>query len=136
MANYLYGTELTAFRNDLMRRLGERREVVRQVLLRSDDEQFLTLAGAVNDEEDRSLADLLVDVNLAEVDRHIDEIRAIEAALLRIAEGGYGMCIDCGEEIGRDRLRVEPTTPRCTECQARYERTFFPIIIYECRFVA
>ena len=124
MANHLDNTELNAFRRTLMRHLAERREQVRQVLLRSDEEQFQTLAGAVNDEEDRSLADLLVDVNLAEVDRHIDEIRAIEAALLRVAAGGYGRCIDCGEEIVSDRLRVEPTASRCAECQARYERTF------------
>jgi RNA polymerase-binding transcription factor DksA len=124
MNTYLDHTELTTFRKDLMQRLEIRREDVRQVLIRSDEEQFQTLAGAVNDEEDRSLADLLVDVNLAEVDRHIDEIRAIEAALLRIAEGGYGICTDCEDEIGRDRLRVEPATLRCAECQARYERTY------------
>lgn len=124
MGNYLGTTELTGFRKDLMHRLAERREDVRQVLLRSDEEQFQSLAGAVNDEEDRSLADLLVDVNLAEVDRHVGEIRAIEAALLRIAGGGYGMCVDCEEPISRERLRVEPASMRCAECQTRYERNY------------
>ncbi len=46
------------------------------------------------------------------------EIRQIEAALARIAEGGYGFCTKCGAEIGEERLNLLPHTPFCRDCAA------------------
>lgn len=40
----------------------------------------------------------------------------IEAALDRVAEGTYGICVRCGEEIGGERLDVVPFTPFCRDC--------------------
>jgi len=44
------------------------------------------------------------------------EIRQIEAALARIAEGEYGYCVKCGAEIGEERLDILPYTPFCRDC--------------------
>ena len=46
------------------------------------------------------------------------EIRMIEAALERIANGTYGLCVACGEPISEARLDVLPQTPRCRNCAA------------------
>ena len=44
------------------------------------------------------------------------EIAAIEAALARLADGVYGLCTMCGEEIEAARLAAVPTAPRCLDC--------------------
>lgn len=44
------------------------------------------------------------------------EIRAIEAALERVASGDYGYCTKCGTKIAEDRLDVVPYTPFCRSC--------------------
>lgn len=44
------------------------------------------------------------------------EIRMIEAALTRIAQGEYGFCTKCGSEIGQERLDAVPYTPFCRAC--------------------
>ncbi|MEM8539672.1 MAG: TraR/DksA C4-type zinc finger protein [Pseudomonadota bacterium] len=44
-----------------------------------------------------------------------DEIRAIDAALQRIEDGTYGICVICGELISQERLDVVPYTPFCKE---------------------
>ncbi len=44
------------------------------------------------------------------------EIQRIEAALRRIAEGEFGSCISCGEEIGDRRLSIDPTAATCIAC--------------------
>jgi len=44
------------------------------------------------------------------------EIRMIEAALDRIANGSYGTCANCGEAIGEERLDAVPATPLCATC--------------------
>ncbi len=46
------------------------------------------------------------------------EIRMIEAALLRIERGEYGICVSCGDPISEERLDVLPQTPKCRNCAA------------------
>lgn len=60
--------------------------------------------------------------NLAEITRDVKEVRAIEHALLRLAQGRFGDCTDCGGPIEAARLHYEPAAPRCIECQERFER--------------
>lgn len=109
------------FRAVLKERFMQERERTREALLRSDDQSYIDLAGQVHDSEESALADLLVDVSLADIDRHVEEIRAIDAALLRIAAGSYGQCTECGEDIEFGRLRATPTAQRCVPCQSRFE---------------
>lgn len=46
-----------------------------------------------------------------------DELRAIQDALARMAEGTYGACLECGEPIGALRLGVVPEAALCVGCQ-------------------
>jgi DnaK suppressor protein len=45
----------------------------------------------------------------------------VEAALARLREERYGVCIDCGEPIAPARLLAYPTATRCIECQQTHE---------------
>lgn len=47
-----------------------------------------------------------------------NEIRMIEAALARIADGEYGFCAKCGGPIAEARLDAIPYTPHCRACAA------------------
>lgn len=123
MEQALTESQLNAFRRLLKDRYRALREEIRDELLRSDEERYLELAGRVHDVEEEAVADLLVDLNLASIDRHVQEIRDIDAALIRIAEGTYGICIDCERPIGIERLTAYPTAKRCRACQEVYERT-------------
>ncbi|MCZ7564604.1 MAG: TraR/DksA C4-type zinc finger protein [Burkholderiales bacterium] len=71
---------------------------------------------------DAALADALAGLDLAEVQRDLAELRDIEAARARLADGSYGTCTDCGEPIALARLEAYPTAKRCTDCQTAYER--------------
>jgi len=44
------------------------------------------------------------------------EVQAIKNALLRLEEGEYGYCDDCGEDIPTKRLELTPTAIRCVGC--------------------
>lgn len=50
-----------------------------------------------------------------------NEIRMINAALERIADGSYGICARCGEDITEERLNVLPYTPICKTCASTAE---------------
>ena len=47
--------------------------------------------------------------------------QAVNAALGRIADGTYGVCMDCGEPINERRLVALPWAEHCIVCQLRQE---------------
>ena len=49
--------------------------------------------------------------------------RKIEEALLRIKDGTYGQCLDCGQTIGAKRLEVRPTAELCIDCKESAENS-------------
>ncbi|TGE40082.1 transcriptional regulator [Desulfosporosinus fructosivorans] len=54
--------------------------------------------------------------DVAQHDRLIHKVEAIDVALARFDEGKYGICEHCGHEIPVERLEVLPYTTVCTEC--------------------
>lgn len=44
------------------------------------------------------------------------EIAQIRMALLRIENGTYGRCSQCGQPIARKRLEARPIATRCVDC--------------------
>ena len=99
--------------------LTELREDVERV--RRD--RFEDLAGPAPDSGDESVASLIADLDHADVGRDLTELRSLEAARNRLAEGSYGVCADCGGDIGFERLRATPAAVRCIQCQTAYEKT-------------
>ncbi len=97
---------------------------VREDVARSRDESFGALAGQVTDSADEASADLLSDVDQAEVTRDLTELREMEAALARIRDGSYGRCLDCGADIELERLHANPAALRCIDCQRVHEKTY------------
>jgi len=111
------------FRSILRARSTALRDEIRISLERSEDESHVRIAEQARDMEDDSFADLIVDVNSAEVTRDLQELRQIDGAMQRLLDGRYGVCQDCGIEIPIERLRAQPTAIRCVRCQGIYEQT-------------
>ena len=44
------------------------------------------------------------------------DLMRIQAAIVRLDDGEYGYCIDCGEEIPDKRLEIDPMAERCVKC--------------------
>ena len=112
------------FKKELDERLFELREEVRLELLNTEDQTYIKLAGQVHDTAEASVADLLVDLQFSDIDRHIIEIRDIDATFLRMSSGNYGVCIDCKLSIAVDRLQAYLTAKRCHRCQVNHEHNF------------
>lgn len=59
-------------------------------------------------------------MNLSETQRA--RVRDIDAALERIDQGVYGLCMRCEEEISPRRMEVRPFSRYCVECKAEVEK--------------
>ncbi len=69
------------------------------------------------DTGDRATADVAKEDLLQEAGRDSEQLVQIEAALAHIAEGTYGICDDCGEEIPVSRLDAVPWALLCVRDQ-------------------
>jgi len=56
------------------------------------------------------------------LDRESNLLRHVRAALRRIDEGNFGVCLHCEEDISPKRLVAVPWTPFCIQCQEIADR--------------
>lgn len=54
-------------------------------------------------------------------DRERKLIKKITQALQRIEDGEFGLCVECGDEIGIARLKARPMTTLCINCKSKQE---------------
>ena len=107
-------TDLEKFRNTL--------ETKRSELsgsLRNRDEIVIEKAPDALDEVqlagERELA-------IRNLDRDSNMLRQIRRALARIADGSYGVCLHCEEDISPKRVAAVPWAAYCIKCQEQVDR--------------
>jgi DnaK suppressor protein len=107
--------ELELFRNLLNQRMQElRSEAGKTVENMDEDENFPDPSDRASMESNRNSV-------LRIRDRERKLIFKIQEALRRLDEGNYGICEECGEEIGIERLKARPMTTLCIECKSSQE---------------
>lgn len=51
------------------------------------------------------------------VSREGQYLEKLESALLRINDGMFGICRQCGKPVGKERLKAVPITTQCVQCK-------------------
>ncbi|HWC95199.1 MAG TPA: TraR/DksA family transcriptional regulator [Candidatus Sulfopaludibacter sp.] len=59
------------------------------------------------------------------LDRESNLLRSVKGALVRVADGSYGICMHCEEDIKIKRLDAVPWTKYCIRCQEAADRHEF-----------
>ena len=107
-------TDLEKFRNTL-----ETKRAELYGSLRNRDEIVIEKAPDALDEVqlagERELA-------IRNLDRDSNMLRQIRRALGRIADGSYGVCLHCDEEISPKRVAAVPWAAYCIKCQEQVDR--------------
>ncbi len=114
-------SQLALLENKLKEQQAELRAEVQGERAESDNERDRRSAREVQDRGDEANTDQWRESNAAMIDHHVDEISGIQAALSRVDSGTYGLCVDCGESIGFQRLQAYPSANRCLDCQSKAE---------------
>jgi DnaK suppressor protein len=105
-----YRTALEAKKTESAASLRNRDEIVIEKAADAIDE--VQLAG------ERELA-------IRNLDRESVLLRNVRAALARVADGSFGTCLHCEEEINPKRLNAVPWAPFCIRCQEAADRHEF-----------
>jgi DnaK suppressor protein len=75
----------------------------------------------VFDAVESSEADIQDDIEFALIQMKSETLNKINDALVRLEQGDYGNCFECGEEIAEKRLRALPFAVRCKDCEEMRE---------------
>ncbi len=90
-----------------------RNELVEQRFITPDD---------LADEADYASTMTSQQMALSLQERELVKLRLIDRALMKMNEGHYGECEDCGDQIGEKRLSKQPWADLCLEHAEEYER--------------
>ena len=102
--------------------LEDRRREIHEKL-RSLREALPAASHDVRDAEEQSVDEFVQEVDLALMQMKSDTLKKIDAAILRLEDGSYGDCFECGDEIAEARLRALPFAVRCKDCEEARENT-------------
>src|SRR5467141_378011 len=104
---------------------GRQREIQAEVQGRMRDVRAEnTWGGKLNevlDAVESSEADIQEDIEFALIQMKSETLNKVNDALVRLEQGDYGNCFDCGEEIAEKRLRALPFAVRCKDCEEARE---------------
>ncbi len=95
----------------------------RETLLREAEETLSALPSELNfpDMGDQATAETDRNFMLRLRDRERLLLKKIEETIARIDANDYGMCGECGNEIGIKRLEARPVATYCIDCKTRQE---------------
>jgi DnaK suppressor protein len=98
--------------------LGKRQEEISASLRNREDIVIEKTPDAIDEVQlagERELA-------IRNLDRESNLLRNVRGALARIADGSYGTCMHCEEDISLKRLNAVPWAAFCIRCQEAVDR--------------
>jgi len=99
---------------------------IRRELDKHAEQRYSDLIQGAGDPEDAATADVLLELNLAEIQRDAQELMSLQDALGRLKRGEYGFCQRCGDAVAPGRLEALPHATLCVDCQSVIERARGP----------
>lgn len=105
----------------LRQKLELQRHETEQFLRRLEQEAKSLDAAATQDSADQGVISLSKESLFERSSQRRTVLRLIEAALNRIADGSFGRCVGCGDQIQDRRLQALPWTQFCLQCQGALE---------------
>jgi len=106
----------------LRQKLEFQRYETRQCLRSAEQEAQSLSTDSVQDSADRSVISVSKEFLFERSSQRRTVLRLIEAALKRISDGSFGVCIGCGNDIPSRRLEALPWTQFCLRCQGEIEQ--------------
>ena len=118
------GLDLDRFRHALE---GERERLLHAVQTVHHDGSLLDETGDLAIGSGDHIADSATETYMRELDDGLEEnaehlLTEIDAALGRIDDGTYGLCVNCGKPIGEERLEAVPYATLCIDDKRAQER--------------
>lgn len=109
------------------RLLEERERVVKEISELDEDLSKSVEESSGESTHDQHMAEAAAATLSREMDLSLESnaratLAQIDRALHKLDEGSYGLCDNCGLEIGVGRLEIAPSSTLCVDCKRVQER--------------
>jgi DnaK suppressor protein len=104
------------------KRLEERQQSLRKAVSRTEEDGRTADQDSAQDIADRAASSYTKEFLFSQSNNDRQLLQMVETALLRIREGEFGECVNCGNEINAKRLEAVPWTRYCIACQEKLEK--------------
>jgi DnaK suppressor protein len=105
----------------LRQRLELQRQEIWEILSRMEHERQSLEVDSAQDSADRCVTSLSKESLFERSSQQRTLLRVIEVALRRIADGSFGVCVTCSDDIEDRRLDALPWAQFCLQCQEAIE---------------
>jgi DnaK suppressor protein len=104
------------------KRLEERQQTLRKAVSRTEEDGRVADQDTAQDIADRAASSYTKEFLFSQSNNDRQLLQMVETALQRIREGGFGECVNCGNDINPKRLEAVPWTRHCIACQEKLEQ--------------
>jgi RNA polymerase-binding protein DksA len=100
----------------------QKREIISNLVVSSED--FKEIVEGMDPKDFADVASDDIDRKMIEAmgSQEVTRLGMIDAALPRIKQGKYGLCMKCGKKIPNERLEALPYALMCVECKTAEEK--------------
>ena len=102
--------------------LSEKKKLLANAKTTMEDSIEQVKADNVLDEGDEASAEADISMVYRLRDRERYLFKKIDKALAKIEDGSFGVCEECGDDIGIKRLEARPVTDMCVKCKEDQEQ--------------
>jgi RNA polymerase-binding transcription factor len=99
-----------------------KQEELRRMVVRSEQDGREADVETTQDPADRAANSYTKEFLFHQSDDHRRILQLIQDALKRTANGSYGLCVECQQEVQKKRLDAVPWARHCIECQEKQEK--------------
>lgn len=116
--------KMTPFEKEMETELLKMKEDISSKIAQADND-FRNVVGSSGIKDSIDLASDDMATKKMEAISQVDanRLKAVEQALIRVRNGKYGICAQCGKKIPEGRLRALPYALLCMDCKSRNERS-------------
>lgn len=116
--------ELTPFEKEMEQVLQKKRSDILEKMAKSN-EDFKAIAEQMGAKDSIDMSvEALAFKKMEAINQHDAAIlKSVDYAIIRIHEGRYGMCLQCGCKIPEERLRALPYAVLCIDCKSKEENS-------------
>ena len=92
-------------------------ELGRIAKLETDSDNYKTVYEDMGSHKDENATEVEGYVGNVAIEKTLEEqLKAVKNSLVKIKNGKYGICEECGGLIRKERLEINPSAKRCMKC--------------------
>jgi DnaK suppressor protein len=104
------------------KKLEAKREELMRLMSQAEQEAVAADEDATQDIADKAANSYTKEFLFSQSNNERTILQLVDDALIRVRNGGFGLCVNCQQEIQQKRIEAVPWARHCIACQEKQEQ--------------